>query len=823
MASNEPIPLLPSNPKALDAAERSQLIGYYEHCASMENEWLYRQIVDNNRIDILAITVLGYEVKPFHLSMMRFQFLHPDSLQLAYRGAGKCLEPGTPVMCSDGSVIPAEEVKVGDQLMGPDSKPRTVLSLSQGRGKLYRVVPTKGDSWVCNDAHILTLKGRGFYANQIRDVRIEDVIEQGKRYSRGTSDIPWKLFRTPIEFQEQETPIDPYLLGLWLGDGTFGEAAISNPEPEILEWLHKWAAANGYGVTVLAQRGCDRITFTRGGNANPLRRYLRSFSTKIIPDEYMRNSRSHRFALLAGLLDTDGHYRKYFEIVQKGKTLAKQIVYLARSLGLAAYLKEKKGTIKSIGFEGIYYRVSISGELNEIPCIVERKKPLPRKIAKDALVTGFEIEDAGVGEYRGFELSGDGRFLLGDFTVTHNSTTCTITKIIHYLCKNRNLRILIASKTSSNAEGFLKEIKAHLEGTQKLIDVFGAFYDPKKVAKWDNKEIEVVGRTIKAKEASVTCVGVDGTIVSKHVDVIMSDDLVDEENARTPYMRERTQKWYYQTLDPILEPPDEKVPHRGEHHRLGTRYHFADLWGHLIENELEDHHQIIKALDDKERSPWPEKHTPEWFKQKKAKAGLIIFNAQFQNDTEAMKGEIFQFDDCQQVNDSEVPPFGELQIFMGVDLAISQKEKSDLFAIVVGGFDKIDNCYIIDYYEGHLRFNAQTKMIKKYYKKYDPIRAGIEINAYQEAQYQNLKDDDRDIRLTPINTSKDKIVRAWKLSPRFEDKRMFFRKGLGRLIDALVLFPNFRYKDGFDALDFMVQAKLKKKRRRPPRKEPGVI
>lgn len=485
----EAVPLLP-NPKALESAERSELIGYYEHCASMENEWLYRQIIHNNRIDILAVAILGYQVEPFHMAMMQFQFAHPDNLQLVFRGAGK-------------------------------------------------------------------------------------------------------------------------------------------------------------------------------------------------------------------------------------------------------------------------------------------------------------------------------------------TTTCTVTKTVHLLCKNRNLRILLASKTVGNAKAFLKEIKAHLEENRKLIEVFGAFYDPKRVSKWDETEIEVLGRTHKTKEASVMCTGVTSTIVSKHVDVIISDDLVDEDNARTKTMRDSTQKWYYSELDPILEPPDPNVPHRGEHHRLGTRYHFADLYGHLIANELKTHHQIIPALDEKERSPWPEKYPPRWFKAKKRKSGMIIFNAQYQCDTEAMQGEIFQFDDCQQIEDDQIP--SGLRTYMGVDLAISEKEKDDLFCIVVIGVDKVDNIYVIDYFEGHLRFNAQTKMIKKYYRKHDPIRCGIETNAYQAAQYQNLKDEDKELRLVKINTDKDKVTRAWKLSPLFEEKRMFFRKNLGRLIDALVLFPSYRFKDPFDALDIANATRKKKTRKRKRRQEPGVL
>jgi hypothetical protein len=75
--------------KAIAKAERSELIAMYEEYAGMGREWLRRQILVNNRIDILATYVLGYKMMPMHMAIMRYQFLHRESLQLVFRGAGK--------------------------------------------------------------------------------------------------------------------------------------------------------------------------------------------------------------------------------------------------------------------------------------------------------------------------------------------------------------------------------------------------------------------------------------------------------------------------------------------------------------------------------------------------------------------------------------------------------------------------------------------------------------------------------------------------------------------------------------------------------------
>ena len=388
----------------------------------------------------------------------------------------------------------------------------------------------------------------------------------------------------------------------------------------------------------------------------------------------------------------------------------------------------------------------------------------------------------------------------------------TVAKVIHMLCKCRDMRILLASTVLGNSEDFLSEIKAHLEGNERLIELFGEFYDPNRVGRWGKKEIEVVGRKTRAKEATITCVGAEGAVVSKHYDVIISDDLIDEDSARTKLMREKVKTFYYQTLLPCLEPAAGDVPHQGEHHIHGTRYHYEDLYGHLQANELREHTNVVKALSDDEMSPWPERYTPKYFKGLRTDSGTIIFNSQYQCDTESMKGEVFQYDNCQQVSDDEIPD--GLKIYMGIDLAISKKDTADLFTIVVGGMDGVGNYYIIDYFEGHLRFHEQTATIRRLYKQHDPIRAAIETNAYQMAQYQNLKHEDDSIRLLGIHQDKDKTSRAHKLSSLVEEKRMFFKKGCtAKLIDQLVGFPGFRYDDGFDGLDLMVAASRKNKRK----------
>ena len=147
-------------------------------------------------------------------------------------GSGKCLGLDEPVLLFDGTVYRASDIRTGDLLMGPDSLPRRVLSTCKGKGPLFRINPIKGRSWICNDAHVLTIVET--VSGKIEDIPLNEYLKRSAWYKSER-----KLF-TPtngVEFSPQPTPpIDPYFLGLWFGDGAkstnhLGLIAISISKP----------------------------------------------------------------------------------------------------------------------------------------------------------------------------------------------------------------------------------------------------------------------------------------------------------------------------------------------------------------------------------------------------------------------------------------------------------------------------------------------------------------------------------------------------------------------------------------------------------------
>lgn len=387
-----------------------------------------------------------------------------------------------------------------------------------------------------------------------------------------------------------------------------------------------------------------------------------------------------------------------------------------------------------------------------------------------------------------------------------------ITKVL----RNPDIRIMIGSKTQTQASAFLKEIRTHFEQNVNLIRIFGDWKKSRDNV-WNDKEFTVNRRTVIKKEATVSALGASGAVVSKHFDIIIGDDLVGFENARTEAQRKVLKEWFYSSLYPTLEPD-------GEIHILGTRYSPMDLYEDLIKskNYKINVQQAITVKDGQEYSLWESKFSLEKLRSIREEAGLIIFNMQYQNNTELAKGKIFKYKYFKHFEEYEVdydlnrvrvkvldsqgvPYWIPVRIYMGADLAISEDETSnnDYFVLTVIGVDKNKNVYVLDYLKERLTFNAQLNSILDYGKNKFPMveRIGVETVQYQKSLAQEI----RRLSLLPvinIQTSKDKVTRAMRRSALFENGKVWFRIGMDDLEECLLLFPEVDHDDLFDGLDF---------------------
>lgn len=419
---------------------------------------------------------------------------------------GKCLGRGTPVMMFDGSVRSVEDIRVGDLLMGPDSQARTVVSTVQGKEELYRITPTKGDSYVVNKSHILSLKLTKSRPNdevKLTNISVEDYLKTSSWFKHRA-----KGWRTAVSFPPGDpllADMPPYILGVWLGDGASKLPDITTKDTEIAEVIYAYAQQLGLEVRIDDNGGrCPTYHLTcksKGwaGGQNRMINALKSlgvWNNKHIPHAYLTAPKEDRLQLLAGLLDSDGSANSNcYDFSSKNERIADGVCFLARSLGMAAYKSPCKKECANNGVVGDYFRVKISGNCAVVPCKIPRKQAKSVALRKDPLVIGINVEAIGEGDYFGFELEGPDRlFLLGDFTVTHNTVA-----FCHILAHLGVRTLLLAQEVRHLMVGFeglyehtnIAELEEsageHLCGVLNKDWKWGTDDEGNKVRKWKNE------------------------------------------------------------------------------------------------------------------------------------------------------------------------------------------------------------------------------------------------------------------------------------------------------------------------------------------------
>ena len=378
-------------------------------------------------------------------------------------GKPGCYMEGTPILMHNGKIKNVEDVKLGDIVMGDDSTPRRVLDLCHNEDDMYKIKPYKGDEIIVNKKHKLVLKCTGYNSHpkgEIVEITVEDFIKKSKTFQKR-----YKWFKAPADFDNKELLIDPYVLGYWLGDGTYDrpEFTIFDDDTAPCDYLKEYFEMKNLIFKQTKHVMHWRVRSKEGKIGenwfiNSLREYG-LYGNKHIPHIYKCNTREKRLSLLAGFIDSDGSYDSRgngFDIVQKREGLIDDVVFIARSLGLSAYKKKcfKRCTNSpDPNHLGTYYRIIIYGKgIEKIPVLLKRKKCREVSKFKDNLVTGFTIQHSHYGEYYGFTLDGNHRFLLGDFSVVRNTgKSVLLTDLLYQHRKKFPIGIIMSGTEESTS------------------------------------------------------------------------------------------------------------------------------------------------------------------------------------------------------------------------------------------------------------------------------------------------------------------------------------------------------------------------------------
>lgn len=390
---------------------------------------------------------------PYQEKMMETYLNNNKVIVLSARQTGKQLCVDTKIPTPTGWTTMGQ-LQPGDLVIGSDGKPTKVDWVSDTTipSVAYKIYFSTGETQLACSDHEWIVEWK--HKKGLHTVTTQQMVDAG--VSIGTKNEG--RFKVPVMqsmvLPDVELPLDPYLLGIWLGDGTSAEYAITShtDDHQITEQLFVQCdnvVQRTYGSATAFQYRCKEL--------NPILKQLNVQNNKHIPIQYLRASHNQRLALLQGLMDTDGTVdslgRGGCDITLANLQLSNDVFHLISSLGLkptfkTRYVKDKvRYEIKFTAYREQLEVFRLSRKLNLMkvapsPSRVNSTKK--RTIQKIERVDGTPMKCIAVD-------NADSSYVFGDSCiVTHNSQTSAIF-LLWFAIFNPTKLILIAANKNANA------------------------------------------------------------------------------------------------------------------------------------------------------------------------------------------------------------------------------------------------------------------------------------------------------------------------------------------------------------------------------------
>lgn len=735
------------------------------------------EILRCNNITYFITSVMpDFQMSWHHLEWGDLVHHHNKLCIEAARDHGKSNAIGTQVLMADGKIKKVEDVRVGEYLMGVDSTPRLVTATYRGKDEhMYRIDQSKGDSYTVNSRHINTVikigkRGRCLeeHEKHIVDVDMPTLLSYSKNYIRERI----RTFKVAWEMPERNVLIEPYFLGIWLGDGYTNSLNICKPYKEISDYCDWYADKLGIN--------CDHIYWNenlkcysdhifydgylsdrkqRNIKHCKLTSYFKAyklFGHKHIPDQYLYNCRKVRLELLAGLLDTDGdlwcngyHWGSIY------KELAYQVLYLANSLGFRTHISGGRKYNKQLKRDYEFWSVSISGKIDEIPVKILHKQIeydwLTKQSNKDwgtidgitpSVVSSIKITDVGPGEYVSITTDGDHRFLLADGTVTHNSyyfsNAYAIWQLYRYSppkvqqfskrpSKSNSNRGFLFSFSLQQAVDLIEILKGTIEGNDTLRE---------RLMPANTKEGAWASTNIVCKNgARLTGKGFGSSVRGAHPYWIIVDDGLKDNVIYSQLQRQKSIDYFHSVIMNMLVPGGQIIV-------VGTPFHANDLYGDL---KTKKGWFVIEypAIFPDGRILWPQRWSFRDLLDKKNTQGNIIFSREnlcrpIVSDSSIfplsiLKRGLVRMENYTLVSSRDDFPIRFAKVVTGCDFSISANVGADYFCFSTFGIDEDNGMWLLNMKLGKGKtYDEQLQILKGINVRFRPDVMVFESNVFQQ-------------------------------------------------------------------------------------------
>ena len=718
------------------------------------------------------------------------------------------------------------DLQVGDEVYHPSGRSIMVVALSEDADATMQVTTSDGGSIVCHERHEWTVRPRTngkWQTLETQDLAKRDVHTgpMGKRGSRYSFQLP---FTDAIEGTPTDLPMDPYTLGVWLGDGTSSKAAITHRADDIYDLPYQVSSRHIHPTTGV-------ITTYYKGMWNDLKS-LGVTGNKHIPEMYLWADRQQRFDLLCGLIDTDGSIDPGGQVLfaNANQTLAAQTAQLIRSLGYR------------VGERVVAPRTSSSGIIGRQPIHIVTYSPhdglaparLTRKIDKlKPRITRRRVAITSITEVapqRGRCItvdSPDGLYLVGEhFTPTHNSERATHYGALWMLRRYPQLRIAIVSYEQRIAEKMSYSLRTDLEtfnGEEGNFDIgLRLRKNSKSVGSWN----------LEGERGSVYAIGIGGALTGRPVDLLIVDDPVKDYRAADSNLQsDQAWQWWQSVARARLAPGAPAI-------FILTRWHEADIAGRLIAKQKEDEQSSLEHFDrwkvinipaqadfnpdTGETDPLGRQpgefmisargRTREQWEATKAATSARIWSALYQGRPSPDSGDVFnrawwmRFETpiWSQGIDGSYTVHDATEVIQSWDMTFKDKNSSD-FVVGQVWARKGANAYLVDQIRARLNFSDTVAAVRRLTARWPQATMKlIEDTANGPAVISSLRNEVGGI--IPVQVKGSKLARASAVSPVVESNNVFLPDtsialyDVDLFIEEVTQFSNGPHDDQVDAM-----------------------
>jgi hypothetical protein len=407
--------------------------------------------------------LVKFEMWPFQERLV--SNFHKNRFNIAKmpRQVGKALALDTPIPTPEGWTT-IGDIEVGDQILSPDGNPVSVTFKTETmiNHQCYKIFFDNGEEIVADADHLWEVNS-SYWRTGKKVINTDEIYSRylkktNNKRGKGVEGSLYIDLSKAINGKNQNLPIDPYLLGVWLGDGYSADGRIIAHKDDYEFYKTKLDIEHER-----EDNNCIRF------KCRDLRKKLKEnnlLKNKHIPQIYLRSSIDQRMELLRGLMDTDGSITKTqsFEFYQKNYEFILQVVELLSSLGIKSRVSRK-----SIN-QCWYYTVRFASK--------EKVFNLPRKLElinfngkgrpqnKRHYIQKIEKVDSVPVACIQVD-SDDHLFLCGrTFIPTHNTTT-VVSYLLHYIVFNDNVNVGILANKASTSREILSRLQLSYENLPK--------------------------------------------------------------------------------------------------------------------------------------------------------------------------------------------------------------------------------------------------------------------------------------------------------------------------------------------------------------------